>query len=359
VIRTVIPKLGKRACRLAAALVMLTLPALDAARADGEAYAGKQIELIVGSGPGGGYDAYGRLLARHLARFIPGRPTIVVQNMPGAGGLRAANYLFNVAAKDGTTIGTFAHDLVLVGLLGHNSNIQFDSRRFTWLGSPSSFAHDAYLLIARPGAAVTSAADARRPGGPSLLVGASAEGGGTSDTAILLRDALGFNLKLIPGYPDSNAMFLAIDRGEIDARFTAISVLQLTRPQWLEPQSPMRVIVQFARATRHPQFPDVPTARELARSDQDRALIALAELPYFLDRPFVAPPDIPRERAEILQQAFAAVQGDPQYLEEAARLKLDLSPIGGAEVVQAIDRIGAASPDTLDYMRKLLTNKGG
>jgi tripartite-type tricarboxylate transporter receptor subunit TctC len=339
------------------ALLILLLPPADGARGAGEPYAGKQIELIVGSGPGGGYDIYGRLLARHLGRFIPGHPNIVVQNMPGAGGLRAVNYLFNVAPKDGTAIGTFAHDLVLVGLLGRNNNVQFDSRRFTWLGSSSTFASDAYLLIARPGAQVRSAEDARAPNGPPLLVAASAEGGGTNDAATLLRDALGLNLKLIPGYPDSSSMFLAMDRKEVDARFTAITVLQQMRPQWLTPQSDMHVIVQFARATRHPRFPDVPTARELARNERERGLIELAELPFLIDRPFVAPPNIPPDRALALQQAFAAAQNDPDYLEDAAKLKIDLSPIGGAEVVQAIDRIGTVPPETLDYMRNLFGGK--
>jgi tripartite-type tricarboxylate transporter receptor subunit TctC len=347
--------------RFAVLLALAGLAMLDAASGAAaiDFYAGKQIDLIVGSGPGGGYDIYGRLLARHLARYVAGNPTIVVQNMPGAGGLRAANYLYNVAPRDGTAIGTFGHDLVLVGLLGRNASVQFDSRKFTWLGSASSFATDAYLLIARPDAPVKNAGEARAQNGAPLLVGASAQGGGSSDIAILMRDILGFNLKLIPGYPDSNAMFLAIDRGEIDARFTAVSVLQLTRPQWLTPQSAMHVIVQFARATRHPDFPEVPTARQLARSDRDRAVIELAELPYLLDRPFVAPPGLPPERAQALQQAFAAVQSDPQYRADAARLKLDLSPIGADEVGGAIERIGAASPDTLDYMTKLLTNKGG
>jgi tripartite-type tricarboxylate transporter receptor subunit TctC len=154
-------------------------------------------------------------------------------------------------------------------------------------------------------------------------------------------------------------MFLAIDRGEIDARFTAISVLQLTRPQWLQPQSGMHALVQFARATRHPLFPDVPTARQLARSDRDRALIELAELPYLMDRPFVAPPNLPPERAQALQQAFRSVQDDPQYRDDAARLKLDLSPVDGEAVMRAIEAIGASSPDTLDYMKKLLTNSSG
>ena len=207
---------------------LAALPALAAASAAAavELYAGKQIKLVVGSGPGGGYDIYARLLARHLPRYLPGNPTIVVQNMPGAGSLRAANYLYNVAPKDGTVIGTFAHDLPLVGLLGNNGSVQFDPRKFTWLGSPSSFANDAYLLIVRPGAPVKSCRGGARPGrcaAPGRGLGGRRR---QQRHAILMRDALGFNLKLIPGYPDSTAMFLAMDRGEIDARFTALSVLR-------------------------------------------------------------------------------------------------------------------------------------
>ena len=349
-----------RIARCVAVSVLALLPAHNA-RADRVAdfYKGKQINLIVGSATGGGYDVYARVLAHHIGRYLPGNPTVVVQNMPGAGGLRAANYLYNVAPKDGTAIATFAHDLALVGVLGRNQNVQFDTRKLIWLGSSSSFADDAYLLIARPGAAVKSIEDARRPGGPPLLMGVSAEGGGTNDITTVVRDALGLNLKSVSGYPGSNAMFLAIERGEIDARFTAISVLQATRPQWLTPTSGMRVLLQFARANRHPLFPKVPTARELARNDFGRALVELAELPYLLDRPFVAPPNVPIERAQALQTAFLAVQQDAQYREEAARLKIDVSPVGGAQIMNVIDRIAAAPPETLDYMKKLLANKGG
>jgi tripartite-type tricarboxylate transporter receptor subunit TctC len=335
--------------------VLLAMPAATHAQAEAGPSA-RQIELIVGSGAGGGYDLYGRLLARHMGEYLPGHPAIVVQNMPGAGGLRAANYLYNVAPKDGTVLGTFAHDLVLLGLTRSGAGAQFNPRKFTWLGSPSSFADDAYLLIARPDSPVRNAEAARAPGGPSLLVGASAQGAGTNDIAIVLRDALGLNLKIIPGYPDSNAMFLAMDRGEIDARLTAISVLHSTRPEWLMPQSGMHVILQFAHAARHPDFPAVPTARELARDDRGRRLIELMELPYRLDRPFVAPPNIPRERAQVLRQAFRAVQSDARYRDEAARLELDLSPVDAEAIEQAIAQIDAVPPDTLDYIRKLLTN---
>src|SRR6185503_18120987 len=139
-------------------------------------YRGKTVTLIVGYGPGGGYDVYARLVGRHLGRHIPGQPTVVVQNMPGAGSMRAVNYLYNVAARDGTTLAHFARNMPLIGLLGSNSNAQFDARRFVWLGSSSRFANDAYILIVRTDAPVKTIEEARRPGGGHLVLGGTAEG---------------------------------------------------------------------------------------------------------------------------------------------------------------------------------------
>src|SRR5689334_24866395 len=165
----------KRVAAVALALAALTTPQ---ARADSVAdfYRGKQINLIVGYGPGGGYDVYARVLGRHLGRHLPGNPNVIVQNMPGAGSLRAVNYLYNVAPKDGATIGTFARNMPLIGLLGGNSNVQFNPRRFTWLGSTSSFVHDAYILIVRKDAPVKSIDEARRADLPALVLGGTAEG---------------------------------------------------------------------------------------------------------------------------------------------------------------------------------------
>jgi hypothetical protein len=176
----------------------------------------------------------------------------------------------------------------------------------------------------------------------------------------VLRDALGLNIRLIVGYPYSNALFLAADRKETDGRFVGLSAVASSRAEWLQPDSAMQVLLQFARVTRHTQFPDVPTARELATSDRALALIALTELPYRLSRPFAAPPGLPPERARALQAAFLAVHRDPQYLDEAAKLRIDVSPIGGDEVLRAIDGIAGAPPDLLDYVKKLLSeNKNG
>jgi tripartite-type tricarboxylate transporter receptor subunit TctC len=341
------------------AFLLSLLVSMSAAHADevGDFYRGHQVNVIVGFGPGGGYDVYARLLARHIGKYIPGNPTVVVQNMPGAGSLRAANYIYSVAAKDGTAFGLFARDMVLVSLLGIDANVQFDPRKFTWLGSSSSYANDAYLLMLRKDAAVKSIADARRPGGPPMVLGGTAEGSTSDDIPLLLRDLLGLHIKLIAGYRDSGVLFLAIDQNEVEGRTVGLSSMRSAHPQWLGPNSDMRVLVQFGRATRLAEFPDVPTARELAPDARSRALIELAELPYLLSRPFAAPPDLPPARAKALETAFLAVHQDPAYLADAAKLKVDVSPIGGEAALQAIDRLAATPADLRGALKTLLTKK--
>jgi tripartite-type tricarboxylate transporter receptor subunit TctC len=343
-----------------ATAVLLVASAPTRADPVADFYKGQQIRLVVGYGTGGGYDVYGRLFARHLGRHIPGQPSVIVQNMPGAGSLRAINFIANTAPRDGTTFATFSRDMPLMAIVGHNANVRFDPHKLTWLGSSSSYANDAYMLFVHRDAAVKSIDDARRPGGPPLVLGGTAEGATGNDVAMVLRSALGLNLRLIAGYPDSGGLFLAADRREIDGRFVGLSATASSHPQWLAPSSHMRMLLQFARVTRHEDYPNVPTARELAPDDKTRALIALAELPYRLSRPFAAPPGIPADRARALQAAFLAVHRDPLYLEDAARLKVDVSPIGGDEVLRAIGDIAAAPADMLAVIGKIMSDaKGG
>jgi tripartite-type tricarboxylate transporter receptor subunit TctC len=191
------------------------------------------------------------------------------------------------------------------------------------------------------------------------VLGATAEGGLGNDVPIILRDTIGLHVKQVVGYPDSASIFLAIERGEIHGRTVDLSTVKSVKPEWLNPDSGFRVLVQFARATRHPDLPDVPTARELAKNEGARALIELAELPYALSRPFAAPPQVPRARAKALQRAFMEMQNDPQYLEDAAKVSVDVSPIAADDVLHAIDRIAVASPELLEYARKLLAETRG
>ena len=347
--------------RIIAAISVIAAFAILPARADAvsDFYRTHQITLIVGAAPGGSQDLYARLLARHLGAFIPGNPQVVVQHMPGGGSLRAANYLYNLAPRDGTVIAMLSRNMPLIGLLGGNSNVEFKPRRFTWLGSPSSFLNDANILIVRKDAPVKSIEEARRGDLPPLVLGASADGGAGNDVPIILRDAIGLHVKQVVGFPDSPAVFVAMERGEVHGRTVDLSVLKASKPQWLAPEGAYRVLVQFARATRHPELPDVPTARELAKNEAARALIELAELPYAISRPIAAPPDLPSDRAQALKSAFRALQADAQYLDDAAGLELDISPIDGEEVLRAIDRIALALPEFLDYARKLFAETRG
>jgi tripartite-type tricarboxylate transporter receptor subunit TctC len=318
-------------------------------------YNGKRITVTVGYGPGGGYDVFARLLARHLGRYIPGNPQIVVQNMPGAGSLTAANYLYSVAPKDGTAFGIFARDMPLMGLIGHNPNVQFDPRKFTWLGSSSNFSEDAYVMIVRDDAPVKTIADMRNPGGPVLVLGGTADGATGGDVPRILQEALGLNLKLVLGYRDSAAVFLAMERNEVSGRTTDLSAIQAIKPDWLKPGGGYRLLVQYGRLTRHPNFPDVPTASELALTDTNRALIEFTETPLLtMARPFAAPPGVPADRAKALQTAFLAAHRDPQYLEEAAKTGIYISPVSAEEIMRGIERMSQASPELIERVRKLL-----
>ena len=333
----------------------LFVAGLGFAKADPVAdfYKSRQVQIIVGYGAGGGYDLYARLVARHLGRHIPGQPAVLVQNMPGAGSLRAANYIYTSAPKDGTAIATFGRNMPMFGVLGGNANVQFDARKFTWLGSPSSAQDEAYMLWVRKDARAKTLDEARLPGGPELLIGGTAEGSSDVDIAMLMKKAVGINLKVIPGYPDSNAINLALERGEVEARFIGTSSVASTQPTWLKPDGPMRALLQFARATRLPEFRDVPTAREVARDEHARQLIELAEIPYLLSRPYVAPPGIPPDRARALQEAFVAMAKDPLFLEEAQRIHVDVSPVGAAEALQMLQRLADAPADLREEIGKL------
>ena len=340
----------------------LLVHAPPAASADAVAdfYRGRQVEIVVGTPPGSVYDQHARLIGRHLGRFIPGRPALEVVNLPGGNSLRAVNHLYNTAARDGSVIGTFSRNLPLIGLVGGKAGVQFDPRKLTWLGSSSSFENDAYILIVRKDAPVKTIEEARRQDLPALVLGGTAEGANANAVPIILRDTIRLHVKQVVGFPDNNATFLAIERGEVHGRTIDLSSVRAAKPEWLKSDGGYRVLVQFARTTRHPDFPEVPTARELAKNDGARALISLAELPYALSRPFAAPPDVPVERAEALQQAFLAVHSDREFLEDAARQRVDVSPIGGAAVLDAIARMAGAPADLLDYIRRLLAEtKGG
>ena len=317
-------------------------------------YDNRQVTIVVGYGPGGAYDLYARMLARHMGKYISGKPNFTVQNMPGAGSLRAANYLYSSAPADGATFGIFARNMPLLSILGVNPAVKFDAHKFTWIGSASNYQEDAYLFFVRPDVPIRSVADLQRRDTPALPVGGTAQGASGNDVPILLRDVLGLNMRLVPGYPDAGALYLAMERGEIDGRATDMSGVMSGRPQWLDPQNGMRVVLQFGRATRHPNFPDVPTARELAPDAAARAIIEAAEMPYLMSRPFAAPPRVPSDRAAILRTAFLSALSDTALQAEAEKMGLGLTPVSGENISELLDSMLQIPQQARDYLRVLM-----
>jgi tripartite-type tricarboxylate transporter receptor subunit TctC len=347
---------GRKAMTLRTAIATLALLVCCSAHAQAqsvEEFYGKQtVTIITAFNAGGGNDIYCRLIARYLGKYIPGRPTVIAQNMPGAASIRAANYIWQAAPRDGTVIGNIQRTVPLHAVLG--KDFKFDIRKFTWIGSSSSFADDAYVLFVRTDADVKAVDDLRKPGGKPLILSGTAPGSTSADVPLLLREILGFNFKIIHGYADSPAEIIAIERKEVDARIVTLSSVRAARPDWLKPESTIRPMLQYARETRLAELANIPTARELARNDEERQLLEISELSYKFGRPFIAPPGVPRERAKALQDAFLAAHRDPEFLAEAEKLQLDISPIGADEIFGYMKRFDGARPDLLARIKSIL-----
>jgi tripartite-type tricarboxylate transporter receptor subunit TctC len=316
---------------LAGLLVAVTRPACAE-----DFYKGKTITLMVGSAEGGGYDQYARLLARHMGKYIAGEPGIVVKNQPGAGGMVMANAMYAAVPRDGLTIGMMVRDNPIEPVLG-NAAAKFKPEGFTWLGSSSRYEDDAFCLVIRADTAITSIEDLQKPGRPAIF-GSQAAGGSETDIVLIVRDVFKLNLQLIRGYRSSTDVLLALRRGEIEGRAITTSTLQKSMADWLK-QGMLRYLMQLGHETRWKGLPDVPTARELAQTPEDRALLELAEIPFLMSRPFLAPPEIPAAQASILTRAFMLAHQDPDYLREAKEMQLDVSPVAGAEIAKLMTRI--------------------
>jgi tripartite-type tricarboxylate transporter receptor subunit TctC len=322
---------------------LATIAGMSSSRAE-DFYKDKAINLIVANDVGGGYDAYARLLARHMGRHIPGRPSFIIRNMPGAGGLQMANYLYSVAKPDGLTIGMANRSMPFQSLFGQ-AGASFKSETFTWLGTASSYANDAYCLFVRTETPFRTAADLQHPPGNPANIGALAAGGTDTDLILIAKAALNLNIHLIRGYKGAQDVALAMERGEVDGRANGFSSIRVAYPEQLK-QGKLRFLIQFGRAKRWSELPDVPTAQELAQTPDDKALIELAELPLLLARPYLAPPGLPAEQATILRTAFMATQADPEYLAEAQKLEFDISPLDGDAIQTILQRI-AKTPASL------------
>jgi len=307
-------------------------------------YKGRTITMLVGTAPGGINDISARLVAKYLGRFIPGNPAIVVQNNPGAGGLITGNKLFNNAERDGSVLAKFERAVPQLQIQG-DPNAQFDSTRFVWLGSLSSYANDAYLLLVNADNPVKTVDELRKPGG-KVNLGADNSASSNLIFAVIAKEILGLNINLIRGYTGAANLFLAMQSHELDGQFVGLSSVKSgQRDLWNK--GAFRPLMAFGRTARHPDFPNIPIGREMTTDKNALALIEFAELPFFMALPFAAPPGIPADRAKALQGAFMTMCRDKEFVAEAEKIGIDMSPIDGEGVLKMLAATAATPKDVI------------
>jgi tripartite-type tricarboxylate transporter receptor subunit TctC len=285
-------------------------------------YRNRAITILVGFTAGGGYDLYARLLGRHMGRHVPGNPTIVVQNMPGAGSLKATQFVYSVAPKDGTVLATVSRGMVTEPLL---NDAKFDATKLSWLGSITSETSVCATWHTSP---VKTWPDmfAR-----DFTLGGSATGADPDTFALILRNLLGARVKLVTGYPGGNDINLAMERGEVEGRCGwSWTSIKSQKTDWLRERK-ISLLAQFGME-KNADLPDVPLVLERAANDEQRQVLRLLIAGQFVGRPFFAPPELPSDRKAALRQAFDATMKDPEFLAEAGRLDMEISPIAAAVV---------------------------
>jgi tripartite-type tricarboxylate transporter receptor subunit TctC len=297
----------------------------------------RSVSLVIGYSVGGGYDAYARLLARYIGKHIPGEPSIVPQQMTGAGSLRAANYIFSVAPKDGSVLGTFSRSMGIAPLLGQ---ADFDSRKFTWLGSVTD---DDTICVTWNTSPIKTWDDFLSK--PFKLGGLGAD----SDPdiwALLYKNVFGAKVQLVTGYPGTNDVVLAMERGEVDGLCgLSWSTIRTRHGEWLTSRS-VNIIVQAA-LKKEPDIASVPLATDLATTPQQRQIIRLLLASQAMARPFVAPPEIPGDRKAALIGAFDATVTDPDFLTEAEKLSFEVHPVSAATIDALLAEVYATTKDVL------------
>jgi tripartite-type tricarboxylate transporter receptor subunit TctC len=312
-------------------------------------YAGKTITFIVGYGSGASFDIGTRLIARHMAQYIPGKPSIVVQNMPGAGSMRAANHLYNAAAKDGTVLGMFGRGLYLEALFG-NPAVKFDPLKFNWIGSHG---REVSVLVTGLKTPFKTVDDIRKQ---EIIIGASGPGADTYTFALVLRELVGAKVKIVSGFPGQADAFLALDRGEVQGNAGAtIGTLMALRPQWLKQPGLANFVVQLSTEPHPTLLKGVPLVMDFARNDVDRQALEMAFARQKIAYAFAAPPGVPAHHIAALREAFWQAVKNPQFLAEAEKMNADVAPVGGEEILKVIRTAYDAPKAVLERAKLVLT----
>jgi tripartite-type tricarboxylate transporter receptor subunit TctC len=324
--------------------------AASAAAADpiADFYKDKQINWILSAGEGGGYSSYARVFAPFFSEHIPGKPKIVIQNMPGAGGIKAMNYFMSVAPKDGTTIG-LVHSSVPFAPLYGLEGATFDPRKMNWLGS---IATASGICVAWHASGIKTWDDLMKK---EYVVGTSGAGSQMETLPTMLKKLFGANVKVISGYKGGNDVYLAMERGEVHGRCGGlIASMNSTRPEWL-PQKKVNIPIQLA-LKRTSMFPDVPAIVEFAKDEKTKQVLSLIFSPQAMDRPVLLPPGAPADRVAALRKAFKAAIEDPRFIEEAKKTKLEIDYVSGEEVAEIIAHAYSFPPEIIKQADEVMSS---
>lgn len=312
------------------AATLLTLLPLSPASADSVAdfYKGKQVELYIGYSVGGGYDTYARLLANYMGKHIPGKPSIITKNMPGAGSAKLANWLYNVAPKNGTAFGAIGRGTGFDPLF-KIKGAQFDGTKFNWLGSAND---EVSICVAWENVGVTKFEDVLSK---ELIVGGTGASADTDQFPKIMNGVLGTKFRIVTGYPGGNEVGLAMERGEVKGRcgwsWSSVKSLHM---DWVKDKK-IHILVQLS-LEKHPDLPDVPLVMDLAKNDDDKRILKLIFTRQVMGRPFLAPPGMPAERVKALRKAFMDTMKDKEFLAATEKAKLEITPVPGEKLQQLV-----------------------
>ena len=310
-------------------------------------YRGKTVSIVVGSGAGGGFDTTARLVARHIGKHIPGSPTVIVVNMPGGGGLVAANHVFSAAPKDGTVMGLF-HEAQMMNQLTGGEGVNFDLRQFNWLGSSYD---DPNVCIVRTDAPLTTFKE-MLGNTRQTAVGGTGPGSNTYDAPRVLAAATGASLKAVAGYPTTNDVRIGVERGEIQGMCLGWESVKSASGDWLQ-QGYAKVFVQNG-TTRHKDLPDVPLAIEFAKDEESGRLLRLVDAPGAMAKPFTLPPGVDAARVDAMRTALVATYHDAALLDEARAMKLEFQPKTAAQIREILDEVLATPPAVAAKYREII-----
>ena len=329
----------------AVATLSFAMPAVAQSVAD--FYKGKQLVLIVGAASGGGYDALGRLLGRHIGNHIPGNPSVIVQNMPGAGSLQATNHLYNIAPKDGTVFGLVQRDM-LVAKAMNAPGIRFEIEKFNWIGNLAS---EIGIVVAWHTSPIKTTDDLFKT---DMIVGGTGPTIDTETSPRLMNSLIGTKFRVVSGYTGTTEVLLAMERGEVMGLGDwSLSNIRTRNPQMLQ-EGKIRLLMQTA-LKKAPDLPNVPLVLDFAKSAEDRQVMEAFLSQKAVARPVLAPPGIPADRVQALRAAFMAMAADPEFIKDAERSRLEVSPTSGEEVERVIGDIGRVPPAMMERLKAAIS----